>query len=222
MSLLDALAPYVARKGGRPGSRGCELCGAPLESEHPHLADLDRRALACACRPCALLFARAPSAAGDQGATRARWRTVPDRHLADPHFALEDREWDALGIPVSMAFFLKSSTAGTWTAVYPSPAGPVESLLRLDAWAAIAGRTPLADTVEPDVEALLVTTAANYDREHTHACMLIPIHACYALVGHVRRRWRGLDGGDEARAAIAERLRALRDRCELVSRGGAS
>jgi hypothetical protein len=208
MSLLGALGPFVARDGSRRTGRGCELCGALLDPDHPHLADVERHALACACRSCALLFTTTRSGVG------SRWRTVPDRHLRDRSFSLTGEEWEALGIPVSMAFFFTSASAAPpsrWSAVYPSPGGPVESLLRLDAWEPIASRTNLATAIEPEVEALLL--AASDDEELTYECMLVPIHACYALVGQVRRRWRGLDGGEEARRAIAEHLATLRARC---------
>jgi hypothetical protein len=204
MTALRALQPFVARRS-RHGGQRCELCSAVLTADHPHLADVEWRALVCACRACALLF-------GGTGAAKGKLRAVPDRYRRDPSFALTDAQWDALGIPVSMAFFFKSSTAKGWTAVYPSPAGPVESLLRLEAWEPIASGTSLVDGIEPDVEALLVTSSG--DR---YECMLVPIHECYALVGHVRRRWRGLDGGDEARAAVAEHLGALRARCEELA-----
>jgi hypothetical protein len=52
-----------------------------------------------------------------------------------------------------------------------------------------AGR--LAGLLEPDVEALLV-------RREPATCLLVPIDACYRLVGLVRRTWRGFDGGAEA------------------------
>jgi hypothetical protein len=32
--------------------------------------------------------------------------------------------------------------------------------------------------------------------------LLVPIDACYRLVGLVKRHWRGFDGGSEAWAAI--------------------
>jgi hypothetical protein len=203
MTLLRALEPFVARQR-RGGGQRCELCSALVENEHPHLADVERRVLVCACRACALLFTGPGAAAG-------RFRTVPDRYRLDPSFALDDAQWDALGIPVAMAFFFKSSSARAWTAVYPSPAGPVESLLRLEAWEAIASGTTLVEGIEPDVEALLVTAKSGGDGGYE--CMLVPIHACYALVGEVRRRWRGLDGGEEARSAVAAHLGALRARC---------
>ncbi|MDB4995484.1 MAG: hypothetical protein JWM74_2916 [Myxococcaceae bacterium] len=210
MNLLRALEPFVSTRHDRRAGERCDLCSAPVGPDHPHLADVERRALACACRACAMLFTRT----GDSAS--GRWRTVPERHLFDPMFAFTDADWDALGIPVSMAFFFKSSSSGTdgWTAVYPSPAGPVESLLSLEAWAALASQTVLVDTIEPDVEALLVAT----DGGGSYTCMLVPIHACYALVGHVRKKWRGLDGGEEAHASIDEHLATLMARCETVGR----
>ena len=33
-------------------------------------------------------------------------------------------------------------------------------------------------------------------------CFLVPIDACYELVGHLRVLWKGFDGGTEAHAAI--------------------
>jgi hypothetical protein len=30
----------------------------------------------------------------------------------------------------------------------------------------------------------------------------VPIDACYALVGELRRLWRGFDGGSQAHAAL--------------------
>jgi hypothetical protein len=31
---------------------------------------------------------------------------------------------------------------------------------------------------------------------------VVPIDACYELVGHLRRLWRGFDGGTEANAKL--------------------
>ena len=45
----------------------------------------------------------------------------------------------------------------------------------------------------------------------TAECFLVPIDACYELVGELRRLWRGFDGGSEAHAALDaffERVRA--------------
>jgi hypothetical protein len=83
-------------------------------------------------------------------------------------------------------------------ACYPSPAGATECLLDLDAWDRLAADHPLLDALTPDVEALFVTRAGD-----GLAAYLIPVDACYALVGEVRLGWRGLDGGDEVRQRLA-------------------
>jgi hypothetical protein len=41
------------------------------------------------------------------------------------------------------------------------------------------------------------------DREQFD-CHLVPIDACYELVGRMRMTWRGFDGGQEARTAMTE------------------
>jgi hypothetical protein len=70
--------------------------------------------------------------------------------------------------------------------------GPTESLLELDAWTALEAANPVLGTLAPDVEALLVNRARGA-RQH----YLVPIDDCYALVGLIRTRWRGLTGGTE-------------------------
>jgi hypothetical protein len=91
-------------------------------------------------------------------------------------------------------------------ACYPSPAGATESLLDLDAWERLRRAHPLLAAPDADVEAIYVCPV-----EGRLAAFLVPIDACYHLVGDVRRRWRGLDGGDGVRqvlAAFADHLRA--------------
>ena len=46
-------------------------------------------------------------------------------------------------IPINLAFFYRDSAAGKVMAMYPSPAGAIESLLSLESWAEIAGSTLL-------------------------------------------------------------------------------
>lgn len=194
------LAPRASGPTGPPAER-CELCAAEVTAEHPHLVDVDARALMCACRPCALLFADRPrSVAG------ASYRTVPDRWLADPDFALAPEQWDALQIPVAVAFFLRNSVRdGAVVACYPSPAGATESELDLAHWSDGVGGGRLAELIEPDVEALLVRRHAGPGGDAgdaTTECLLVPVDACYRLVGLVRLHWKGFDGGAEAWARI--------------------
>jgi hypothetical protein len=66
-------------------------------------------------------------------------------------------------------------------------------------------------TLRPDVEALLVRS----DRPGggSSECYLVPIDACYELVGQLRWLWKGFDGGQEAHAALETFFSSVRDRC---------
>jgi Family of unknown function (DUF5947) len=187
----------------RPGER-CELCAELIPDEHSHVVDLESRALLCACRPCYLVFA--PMGAGGK-----RYRGVPDRFVSFPDFSLTDAQWEALQIPVSVAFFFVNSELDHVAAFYPGPAGATESLLSLDSWAEIVAANPDLETLQPDVEAFLVRSAERRSSTATAECYLVPIDVCYELVGELRRLWKGFDGGTEAHAALDaffDRIRA--------------
>jgi len=186
----------------------CDLCAEPLAPEHRHLVDVERRRLLCACRACSILFDRGAAGGG-------HYRLVPERRAALPGFRLDDERWNALAIPVGLAFLFRSSAAGRVVAVYPSAAGATESQLELGEWQAIEADNPLLRGLEPDVEALLVNRARG-------ACehFLVPIDDCYALVGLVRRHWRGLAGGREAWTAIEAFFERLRARARTVTDEG--
>ncbi|MFG3119179.1 DUF5947 family protein [Streptomyces sp. NPDC048197] len=194
------LGPHTAHRGLRrfraptPATpERCELCGVVLaDHNHRHLVDTERRALACACTPCALLFEQ-------PGAGRGRFRTVPDRYLTDPGHTLDEAAWDLLRIPVGVAFFLRHSDLDRLVALYPSPAGATESELDPAAWETVLAGSRLAPLLRPDVEALLLRRTD--DRTD---CYLVPIDICYELVGRMRLLWHGFDGGAEARAALTD------------------
>ena len=169
----------------------CELCGAPIAPEHRHLLDVATRELMCACRACSILFASDAASAG-------HYRLVGERRLRLDDLELDDVAWAQLRLPVEMAFFLHNSAAGRVQAFYPSPMGPTESLLGLEAWAAIEDANPLLRTLSPDVEALLVNRAQGA-RHH----LVVPIEDCFALVGLIRTHWKGLTGGREVWQEIA-------------------
>jgi hypothetical protein len=178
----------------------CELCSEPLPDEHQHLVDLRGRALMCACRACWLLFT-------SDGAGGGHYRAVPDRWMVFPDFRMSGPGWDALQIPVSVAFFFVNSQLARVAAFYPGPAGATESLLSLEAWADVVANNPELATLVPDVEAFLVRMG----RDGGCECYLVPIDACYELVGQLRRSWRGFDGGREAHDsldAFFDRVRA--------------
>jgi hypothetical protein len=171
----------------------CEMCSAPVAEEHPHVVDLVGRGLMCTCRPCYLLFT-------DQQA-EMRYRAVPDRYLAFPGFRLDQADWDELQIPVGQAFLFRNSAKDRVLAFYPGPAGATESELPLAAWERVLAANPGLATVLPDVEALLVRGTRE---DEGFSCHVVPIDACYELVGRMRQTWRGFDGGQEARVALAE------------------
>lgn len=183
------LARFLAPEPPAP-AEVCDLCGTAVGDGHDHLVDTGSRALLCACRACALLFDRPGAGAG-------RYRQVPTRYLHDPEFALGRAEWEALQIPVDLAFFFVNSELGRWVAFYPSPAGATESVLPLGSWDAVLERNPALAGVAPDVEALLLRRRAG-----RFECFLVPVDACYRLVGLVRLTWRGFDGGAEAHDSI--------------------
>jgi hypothetical protein len=178
----------------RPGER-CELCDELIPDEHGHVVDLESRALMCACRPCYLVFA-------PQGAGGNRFRAVPERYLSFPEFSLTPGQWDAMQIPVGVAFFFVNSALDHVAAFYPGPAGATESLLSLDSWDEIVAANPDLGTLQPDVEAFLVRSAERREGTGVAECYLVPIDVCYELVGELRRLWRGFDGGTEAHAAL--------------------
>ena len=78
-------------------------------------------------------------------------------------------------------------------------------MLSLDGWLQLVAVNPLLGTMRPDVEALLV------NRTHgSNEYFLVPIDRCYALVGTIRRQWRGLSGGSEVWEAIGDFFGRLR------------
>ena len=91
-----------------------------------------------------------------------------------------------------------SSSTHLWAAWWFSIrdlAGATESLLSLETWEELARANPLLASLATDVEALLVR---NVQRRGGFECYIVPIDACYELVGRIRRRWKGFDGGEEA------------------------
>ena len=195
-----AVLARIRRSPPAPAPEGerCDLCAEPVAAEHTHLVDLESRSLRCACRACYLLFVN--------GGTRLR--AVPDRYLSFPDLRLSPAQWDAFQIPVSVAFFFVNSALERVVALYPRPAGATESLLPLDAWAELAGAHPELTTMVPDVEALLIRG----ERGLAPECYLVPIDACYELVGRLRTTWRGFDGGSEAHDELAAYFDRVRQR----------
>jgi hypothetical protein len=166
----------------------CDLCALELIPGHPHLIEPADRKIVCACDACAFLFT------SQEG---RRFKRIPRdaKYLADVR--LSDLQWEALMLPIQLAFFFHSTPDERLIALYPSPAGATESTLPLDAWDEIVSDNPLLGDLQPDVEALLVNRVRE-KREY----FIAPIDRCYELVGLIRTKWIGLSGGTEAWKAI--------------------
>ena len=184
MTALVALRNFARP---RPEVERCELCGAEVPAAHAHLFERRTERLACACAVCERLL----------GSSDATWTIVRTRRERLTRFELTDAHWQALGVPIELAFFVQSSRAGRVVARYPSAAGPVECGLALSAWETLVAANPVLAELAPDVEALLVRGAGGR-REHYRAS----IDECYRLVGIIRRQWRGVGGGPEVWQAI--------------------
>jgi hypothetical protein len=179
-----AVLRRFVNRADSPAVELCELCAARLTPDHSHLLELSNRRIVCACEPCAILFSG--------GEDTRRYRRIPRRGRQLLDFKMDDVQWESLNLPINLAFFFKSSSAGRVVAMYPSPAGATESLLPLEAWQDLVAINPLLADFEPDVEALLV-----YRVGGQHEYWRAPIDECFRLVGLIRLHWHGLSGGTE-------------------------
>jgi hypothetical protein len=152
----------------------CELCSAPIAADHRHLVEPARHRLLCVCRACATVLGNRDD---------NRYREVPETVRRLENFRMTDAEREAFGIPIGLAFFVRSTPDKRIVAFYPGPAGPTESLLDLQAWAQLVASNPLLAELAPDSEALLFNRVRNA-REYFRA----PIDRCYALVGLIRTK----------------------------------
>jgi hypothetical protein len=180
----------------------CDLCTEPVPPDHGHLVDLKARNLLCACRGCYLLF----TASGSGG---VRYRAVPDRYVALSGEQLSTEQWNSLQIPVGVAFFFVNSSLDRVAAFYPGPAGATESELPLETWEQVVAANPVLQSLQPDVEAFLVRARPGGSGSD---CFIVPIDACYELVGHLRKLWKGFDGGRPAHQAMDTFFEKVRGR----------
>jgi hypothetical protein len=151
-----------------------------LAHEHPHLVEIRLRQIICACEACATLF---------DGMANGKYRRVSRRAQFLANFQMTDAQWENLYIPINMSFFFQSSVEEKVVALYPSPAGAVESLLSLG-------------------------HAHEWSRAEYY---IAPIDECYRLVGLIRANWKGLSGGSEVWAEIGRFFSQLRSHADLVN-----
>lgn len=181
-----------------PAIERCDLCAEELPETHPHLFDANERTVICACAVCALLFPQRADASG-------RYRLIPETSDYLPDLIFEELTWNALEIPVHVAYFVRSAQAGRVVAYYPSPAGAVESLLNLDAWQDLEQRNPALGKLVGETQALLVNGTGDVAEG-----WIVGIDVCYRLIAVMRTHWRGLRGGDSVQAELKKFFDDLR------------
>lgn len=206
-TLPEGLRRFLSAPKNRPPGEYCEMCSEGISEEHSHVIDMQLRSIMCTCRGCYLLFTHT-------GAGGQRHKAVPDRYLHVSSFPAGEQLWESVGIPVGMAFLFRNSAQETTMCFYPGPAGATESLLPVGAWQEMLDSDSELATIESDVEALLLNR-----QDAGFECFLVPIDACYELVGLVKMHWRGFEGGNEAWQAIGGFFGRLRERSKIV--GGA-
>ncbi len=187
----------------RPPVERCELCSGEVSPEHEHLVEPTSHKLLCACQPCAILF---------DGQRNGKYKRVPHTVQTLQDFDMSDGQWDSLMIPIEMAFFFKSGPRGRVVALYPSPAGAVESLLPLDTWDDIQRANPVLKEMDADVVALLANRVGASRGSRSAEYYVIPIDECYKLVGLIRAHWRGLSGGTEVWREVGQFFDSLKRR----------
>jgi hypothetical protein len=174
----------------------CDLCGTALDPEHRHLLEVQERQILCACEVCIAMKA------GMEGLRPVGTRTL---WLGDLDFP--DELWAAFGLPIGLAFFLRSSATQGVVALYPSPAGATESELDLHAWEQLLSRNPVLRGLEADAEALVVNRMGDVAQ---HA--IVPIDECYRLVGLIKATWQGISGGTAIEDAVPGFFAEVRQR----------
>ncbi|HVC90674.1 MAG TPA: DUF5947 family protein [Acidobacteriaceae bacterium] len=193
----DAI-PAVLRQFSRRRSTAerCDLCSAELGPAHSHLLEPSERQILCACEACALLFC---------GQAGVHYLRIPRRIRVLPNFQMTEMQWEALMIPINLAFFYYDSSRAKMIAMYPGPAGATESLLSLDSWEDIRSQNHALQKMEPDVEAFLVNRAGSNAEN-----FVVPIDECFRLVGLIRMHWKGFSGGTEVWKQIEHFFTELR------------
>lgn len=185
---------------GAPGAEAgadverCDLCGTTVPSDHRHLLNLVQRRIECACESCWALRSG-----------EAEYRPTGSRTIWLEQLHLPDELWASFQIPIGLAFFMESTTAGCVVAMYPSPAGATESELHFSTWQQMVELNPVLAELEPDIEGLIVNRIAE-----PPVYAIAPIDRCYALTGAVKASWEGISGGSSVVEALGGFFTALR------------
>ncbi len=109
---------YAAPAPAADAAEHCDICGTTVPEDHRHLLQLVERRIECVCESCWALRSGDPE-----------YRPTGNRIVWLPQIDLPDDLWATFQIPIGLAFFMDSTTAGCVVALYPSPGGATESEL---------------------------------------------------------------------------------------------
>jgi uncharacterized protein DUF5947 len=172
----------------------CDLCNLPIPTKHRHLLHLDERRIVCVCATCWAIRS------GD-----AEYRPAGNRTVWLDDFDLPGELWASFQVPIGLCFFFFSGTARKIIGLYPSPAGATECELYLDSWDELKELNPILETLEVDIEALIINRLVE-----PPLYAIAPIDQAYELVGLIKANWEGISGGSGLSAAVENFFEGLR------------
>src|SRR6185437_805488 len=94
-----------AREAAVSAQERCELCSEAIPRDHRHLLETASQEIKCVCRACSILF-------DNEAASNGKHRLIPNKRTNLLDFRMDDAEWEQLRIPVGLAFFFHSTSAG--------------------------------------------------------------------------------------------------------------
>jgi hypothetical protein len=196
VSALKRLQMRQMPEGPQPIEANCDLCGTSMAEDHRHLLQLDERQIVCVCESCWALRS------GD-----AEFRPVGSRVIWLDSLDLPDDLWARFGIPIGLAFFLR--TGGGVVAFYPSPAGATEKEIDVGVFSELEERNPRVRELDVESEVLIVDRLGERMRS-----AIAPTDEAYRLVGLVKTHWRGISGGPELQGAVDGFFEELREKAK--------
>jgi hypothetical protein len=196
VSALKRLQMRQMPEGPQPIEANCDLCGTSMAEDHRHLLQLDERQIVCVCESCWALRS------GD-----AEFRPVGSRVIWLDSLDLPDDLWARFGIPIGLAFFLRSG--GGVVAFYPSPAGATEKEIDAGVFSELEERNPRVRELDEESEVLIVDRLGEQMRS-----AIAPTDEAYRLVGLVKANWRGISGGPVLQDAVDGFFEGLREKAK--------
>ena len=202
-AMIVAARDRALRAPSRPArrwARAASCAAAPSAAEHRHLVDIAERSLRCSC-----VAVRAPVPAAGAALSRGA-RSLAARPGAS-------RSTSAPGRRCRSRCGWRSSSVSRAAPAEPALGGVLSRARRrhrVDARRSTPGRSwpprcrsrPPSSPTSRRCSSPATATAAS-------TAMLVPVAACYELVGRVKRCWRGFDGGD---GGVGRDRRLLRPR----------